>query len=668
MARFLLAGRFWGRLSWGALFALWSVPFLIARHALPVLSFDGEWVAFLCTLIFGVAVLMTGLSRAQDVTGSRTRRASPDVPRIALLPFGIVVALAVQFAVFAIRHRLAGDWQHGSLAGLHEPLELLLVVLYALGLLVAVIAGHWVAGLSGQQYVMRTVAWALVAGGALSLVAELIQALAVDHAFQPFVSIMVDTVDRRLYGNLGQPNHLGTYLAWAGAATLMMPARANAEGRPLQRGGRPTEKRTLRSWRLCLQRCARYGFLFAVFVGMAATGSRTALWQVVMIVLCAAAAPVSAAAPGRDGSSREMWLARVSRVAWVAMLAVAAYGTMTWANQRFGLALTLSGAGRMEDTGGNGYRLALVRSALDIWRDHVWTGAGWGELPTEFLERAGTYGFAEPANSAHNLVLDLLAQTGIVGTLLILLPVARWLIFVMLASRSSSDAHAGPTGGASSDAIRFGLVLVVLVLIHALFEFPQNFAYFLMPIGVVMGALDRPAAILEGAMREGAMREGAMPSSRHRSARQLMGLLLLSGALLLGFARVDYARAQMAYRMFGGYAYVIHPSLLFANYGELGMVLEEPLGGQELAAELRDTRIALHLSIEPALLEREVVLLALSGQKDQETAEARRLWFVAGRHRPESRAEMDAMFVRVGRVERWDTLVAPAGRDGVYPR
>jgi O-antigen ligase len=604
-----------GRLCLGALAALCSAPFLVSRHALPIVSFDSEWLAFLLAWLFAASVFVAVLARAK---GQSDRSLCPGTPVAVLFPMGLLVALLVQMLSFACVHRAAADWSNGALAGLHEPLGVLMAMINALALLGVIVAGHWAARAWGIQRLCTVIAAALLAGGLLSVCSELVQALRLDAQLQPWVSPMVDITERRLYGNLAQPNHLGTYLSWGCAAILLISSRGGRTGSGAQ------------GW----VRLTACGVLLLVFFwGLAATGSRTGVAQVLCLV--GAAAIVK---PEGSGRPRQ-----VVTAACIALLAVVAFTTMAWANRRFGLALSGSGAQRVVTGEGDGFRLALARTALDIWRDHVWVGAGWGEMPTEFLARAGSYGVAEPANSAHDFVLDLLAQTGVVGLLLTCLPVIGW-VMDQVNGITRLDPEHRERG--------FAVLTVLLLTVHALLEFPQNFSYFLMPVGVLMGATSRGAAL-----RPGISRAQALDS--YRSARNQLGLLLLLGCVLLAAARVDYARAQMAFRLFGGYTYLVRPAVLFANYGELAMTLQEPIGGDDLLAELRDTQEALHLSIAPELLEREVVLLALAGRQADEQREARRLWYVASRHRLESKTRLDAMFARAGIRQRWDGLVVP---------
>ncbi|WP_321820724.1 MULTISPECIES: PglL family O-oligosaccharyltransferase [unclassified Burkholderia] len=619
------------------------MPFLVSRHALPVVSFDAEWLAFVLTWACMLGSWL--LVRTQARGGKLADVDLPSVPKIAALPFGWVALLCIQFLMLAAHGVFVHDanaWRDGRLAGLNEPLLVLMAVLYGMGLLAAVTAGRWAAAALGRDRVMTWLAWGLLAGGLLSVGAETMQALRVDVSWGLWVSrLVVDPAEagaRRLYGNLAQPNHLGTYLAWSVAAAWMLAGRAGWESP----GNRGRYSSTARAFALVLA-------MTVIFAGMAATGSRTAIVQMAMIAVGAGLFE-GIGRGGRHGLPRAVRTGVIA-AAFVAALATAAYVGTAWISRHAGLDLAVDGMHRLATADESGYRRALALTALDVWREHPWFGAGWGELCTEFLALAGRYGFAEPAASAHNVVLDVLAQTGLFGAIVVFVPIVAWVVRVARSLRYRSGAGWGQV---------LSLWLLALLGVHMLLEFPEQFAYFLLPAGLIMGLCDardapahadRPACHAAGWYR-----------ARHASAAHLLGVLVFAGAVGCIWVRADYARAQAAFGWFGGYAYVAQPSVLFANFGEFGMAMQEPLGpaGQpdEIRKELRDIQMALHVSAAPAALERQVVLLALAGRREEELRAARQLWWIAGRHRAEAQADLDAMFRRAGLADRWATVVA----------
>ena len=74
-----------------------------------------------------------------------------------------------------------------------------------------------------------------------------------------------------------------------------------------------------------------------------------------------------------------------------------------------------------------------------MFRSHPLAGVGWGEFGWAQFEQLALVGVtAEMSLHAHNAVLDLLAKTGLVGTVGVLLVLAGWLWRVVRARRGAA--------------------------------------------------------------------------------------------------------------------------------------------------------------------------------------------------------------------------------------
>ena len=109
-----------------------------------------------------------------------------------------------------------------------------------------------------------------------------------------------------------------------------------------------------------------------------------------------------------------------------------------------------------------------------------WAGFGWMQtshsqfaLPTDEMITGGTL------RHAHNLVLDLLIEFGVPWGLLVTAILGIWII--KTAMRVTKSEHA------------WMFLFVNALFIHALLEFPLHYAYFLLPLGLMMGALNHVA-------------------------------------------------------------------------------------------------------------------------------------------------------------------------------
>jgi len=168
-----------------------------------------------------------------------------------------------------------------------------------------------------------------------------------------------------------------------------------------------------------------------------------------------------------------------------------------------------------------------------IWRDMAAAiareplmGHGWMQIGAAqqsiALDRPPVPGLYEHFDHAHNVVLDLLLWAGVpVGTLIIAL--ATLALWQQL--RRLDDARAV-----------WLFIGALAILVHALLEFPHTFAYFLLPLGVLLGMAH-------------ALSPGAPPVARWRWPRALLPVSGAALAALLSVVALDYLKAEENFRL-----------------------------------------------------------------------------------------------------------------------
>jgi hypothetical protein len=124
-----------------------------------------------------------------------------------------------------------------------------------------------------------------------------------------------------------------------------------------------------------------------------------------------------------------------------------------------------------------GTRLIHWQTLWDaLWRS-PWTGYGWTQV--NIAQRAAAE--AHPSTGevifySHNLLLDLLVWNGVPIGAVLIAGLATWYVKTIRAVRGPEEC-----------ALFAG---ITAVLIHAMLEYPVSYAYFLLPLGLMMGALD----------------------------------------------------------------------------------------------------------------------------------------------------------------------------------
>ena len=244
----------------------------------------------------------------------------------------------------------------------------------------------------------------------------------------------------RPFANFGQPNNLGTFLMWGLLAA---------------------------AWGLMRQRIGLGTALFvAIYLlfGLALTLSRTAWMAVVMLIAA-------------SWFWRRLWADR--RLPWVVtglgLYFAACVISISWLNQLFLLSLP---SDIVDITRMSGELRTVVWSLyIDAALRQPWWGYGWNQLSLAQLAAAldhPTLGVL--FSHSHNLFLDLVLWCGIPGGLLVSIFLIRWFWLRLRAVCCAEDA-----------------VLLLLLLVvgnHAMLELPLHHAYFLLPAGLVMGALN----------------------------------------------------------------------------------------------------------------------------------------------------------------------------------
>lgn len=347
------------------------------------------------------------------------------------------------------------------------------VTLYLIGFALAFWLGQRLVARLGAARLAEGLALVFVTGSVLSVGLQLLQWLQI-------VALGIFRVDMppwgRPFANFAQPNHLATLLllGLAGVALLYERRRIGPAG-------------------------AALAALFIAF-GMAATGSRTAWVALGLLALGALLA-------------RRRLALRLPATAIVALGLAFAAMVLAWAP--LNEALLLSGGRSLANQAQVGPRPLFFATMLDAISRQPWFGYGWnqGLLAQQHVLEAHPAGGRLMGN-AHNMVLDLMVWNGIPLGLAIAAGIAAWLVRQL---RGARDVVQG-----------FLLAAVGGVFVHAMFEYPLSYAYFLLPVGVMMGALDALAP---------PRRQFALP-------RFVMPSIAGAAAALLALLTVEYAEVE----------------------------------------------------------------------------------------------------------------------------
>ncbi|OJA71273.1 polymerase [Burkholderia ubonensis] len=512
------------------------VPYAITNHTYPIPTFYSEFSALALYLLLGASVIL--LVRT-------SRPATPfAAPAAFAAPLGFAAVLVAQVALMPLR----------------VPSMNWLAVGYLGAALVAMQAGYALAREQLAEAAARIMAGALLIGGVFAVFCQVVQLFRLESVLSPFVVVYNIAVERRPYGNMAQANHLATYIAFALAGALYL-----------------VQTRRLAVWAWLMLSVVLSG-------GLALTVSRGPWLQVAVMVVAGfwMARAESRDKPGTPANVRaRAWLMPVL----LAAVFVAVNGAVRWANLHYHLNLAVSAAERMRDAGQIAPRLALWKYGLAMFREHPLLGVGWGEFPSHQFALARALGGVEIANNSHDIFIDLLAKSGLLGLGVLVVTLVLWFVRALRAPQTSTRV--------------FGFALVGVLLMHALVEYPQQYMFFLLPVMFVIGLLEaKPLRIVPG-----------------RAAFALFALLTFGGLLAALPVLRDYQRAEVLYYGTDPAAqYRDAPSLLFGAWGDYGAATLLTLSRDALPAKLAAHERAIALLPGETVLRRYAVLQALDGR------------------------------------------------------
>lgn len=287
----------------------------------------------------------------------------------------------------------------------------------------------------GLSRIATLLSWALVCGGSVLLILLILAKLG--FADKPVWSIFINDTKA---SNLGQINHFANYLGLATASLLYL----HVAGR-------------IKSYVFVL-------FSFAFIFGLAYTGQRMAiLYLLVLSVGAWWLIRRLSLSDYKQKSKQSLWFIPMYVLAELAFAFTSVVGDVATPISR--VADTISG---------NSVRLDYLEQAWQLFSQHKLLGAGWGEFSWFNYTVTENYPAQQGlTHHAHNIVFQFLAELGLLGAGLLITTLFIWTAIFFRAELTLE---------------RCWIILLLSILgIHSLLEFPLWYAYFLCIAAVLFG-------------------------------------------------------------------------------------------------------------------------------------------------------------------------------------
>lgn len=525
---------------------MWVLPFLYYYHAYPLTTFYQEWGAAILGLCASIFLL------------TKQNWQQPEIPRIVLLPIFLMLLVLLQYVV-------------GKTAYFDQTL---LFALYMLWATLLMMLGHALREKLGVAVMVTVLASFMLLGTELGALAGILQ----HYRWHTFLDAVITSKNGvAVYGNMAQPNHYANYIAMGLVSLGLLRLQ-------------------LRSWQVALLAAP---LLFVLVL----SGSRSS-WLYLLSM-----AGMAFLWQRREHSSRQLLN--------YSLLLLLGFGLMHWVVQIPWLSGASGSVTTMQrlaaEDGSGSIRLYLWHESWLIFSQFPILGAGLGQFAWQHFQmgpllQAGN--ISGLYNNAHNLVMQLAAEMGVAGLVIVFGTLGMWL---WRGRRTQLTMYSW-----------WGYTVLLVLGIHSMLEYPLWYAYFMGIAAILLGMLDRGTYRLE---------------LRGLGRLSVTAILLLGIVSLVqfqhGYQRLERALASrpksaedanFTQRMRDGLIDV-HGTPLLQPYAELFMSNWIEVSADELDNKLALNERAMKFVPISSVVYRRAWLLALAGRQDEASIQVERaIW------------------------------------------
>ncbi|MDP1657973.1 MAG: Wzy polymerase domain-containing protein [Methylotenera sp.] len=522
---------------------MFLLPFIVVYHHLPIPSFYAEWIAAALGLLAMLSLLKGNTWQTIHI------------PQVSLIFLGLAAILGMQ-------------WMLGMLQS-HQ--YALLVLSYLVWGFFLVFLGSHLRRELGWEKIITTLAWFLVAGGAIGVIIVALQYAMQSGLSVPFLPKLTG------YGAVAQANHFADYMALATTSLIYLYAKQ----------------------RMSL---VRFFVALVLFIALLTLSGSRSTWLYLGALTILGIALQAVAIKQQSGTPQKRSLVRTCLLLIPVFAIVQSILHFTGIGALGGLpAERLFEAINHAD--GLGLRWQIWLESWRMFLQSPWLGIGAGQTAWQsflLLNTSGTAGSVGVFEHAHNLLLHLLTEMGIAAPLLVIVGIVAWIRGIQWREFTLETW--------------WMLGLLVVIGLHSMLDNPLWYAYFLGIAAFLLGA---------GEEKHHAIKLPAFGQIAGRAG--LAGLMLL-GAVNLGSLVVANAKlethlhkalkgelsAQQETQYFTALDWV-HQYSLLAPYAELMYAASITVDPAQIEDKLWVSQAALRFMPMRKIAYQHVLLLKLSG-------------------------------------------------------
>lgn len=326
----------------------------------------------------------------------------------------------------------------------------LLSTVYLLGFWFMVVMGYNLSlQPSAREQLMQRTCWLLLVIASVTSLMAMVQWLGLESSLYGIMQLK----GNRPYANFGQPNNMATFLVMGLMGALYL-----------------YEKQKASVWLLA---SASLVILFAI----ALSQSRTS-WVVCLFIFIYWIYKQFKQTPRLNILKLSLWCCT--------FFVIAAWGIPVFTHAiESSTGTAVIKADSIVERASSGYlRFEIWTQMLLALKEQPWWGYGWNQTSVAQMTVFPLHPSHEWVTSGHNVLLDILIWNGIPLGLLIIAYMAVWLLWLNKNTKDITSIIA--------------MLMVSAILIHAMLEFPQRYAYFLLPMGFLLGLIQAQTPNLKG--------------------------------------------------------------------------------------------------------------------------------------------------------------------------
>ena len=252
---------------------------------------------------------------------------------------------------------------------------------------------------------------------------------------------VIELKGNRPYANFGQPNHLSTFLFMGFLAALYLLE---------------VEK---------LKKYLAYTFIIIILFTIALTQSRTSWIVIAFIVIFYLVKKLNS-----DLKLKPLFMASCSGFLLLCIILQPKLSVLIRDSFGFNTAQTMEVLTRATT---QHERIELWKQAFDLIFQKPFSGYGWNQTGISVVEQIERVNFSYWYSSTHNIILDIFTWCGLIlGSLIVLY--FTYLILYSTFKIKIKEAN-------------YALLMIGVVLIHGMLEYPLSYSYFLLPVGFLLG-------------------------------------------------------------------------------------------------------------------------------------------------------------------------------------